>query len=277
MRKTEFMNIVQEKRKSSFPTAFDLAYDSFCTLGLDKKDKSFFLASASECIEKLRAECWREFLKSEDAFTKRVLKDESLKMDYTGLTPQGAVCHFIDEKTYDIYDLCLSNTQSRRSRAGKEFEAIIEMLLIGCDIPYTSQGNIGKNFFTKKGLGKMVDEVIPGATQEMARTGAKEMYLATLDEKITPPVLKSLAEENIIITTTRAIKEKFYAKAVEVITFEELLTACENLGTYWEAYDFSDEEKTEIIKTYERQYEENKAEKPYVAAYAKRMIEKIEK
>lgn len=303
MRKTEFMNIVQEKRKSSFPTAFDLAYDSFCTLGLDKKDKSFFLASASECIEKLRAECWREFLKSEDAFTKRVLKDESLKMDYTGLTPQGAVCHFIDEKTYDIYDLCLSNTQSRRSRAGKEFEAIIEMLLIGCDIPYTSQGNIGKNFFTKKGLGKMVDEVIPGAThyiiskrkcilisakttlrerwqevaEEMARTGAKEMYLATLDEKITPPVLKSLAEENIIITTTRAIKEKFYAKAVEVITFEELLTACENLGTYWEAYDFSDEEKTEIIKTYERQYEENKAEKPYVAAYAKRMIEKIEK
>lgn len=303
MNQSEFLERVKKKRRETFPSAFDLAYSSFCTLGFDRESPAFFLSSASQCVERLREECWVEFLKAEDIFTKRILREESEKASYAGLTQHEAVSAFIDKHMPDIYDLCLSNTQSRRSRAGKEFEAIIEMLLIGCDIPYTSQGNIGKNFFTEKGLGKMVDEVIPGTThyivnkrkcilisakttlrerwqevaEEMTRTGAKEMYLATLDEKITPPVLKTLSEENIVITTTRNIKEKNYASNVEVIAFEDLLSVCLGLGKYWNTYQFSAEEKEEIISGYKKQYQDSKDKKPYVANYAQEMIRMFSK
>lgn len=79
------------------------------------------MENASECIEKLRDECSKEFLKAENNFTKNILKDAANQMSFDGLTTYDAVHNFIDEHVYNIYDLCLSNTQSRRSRAGKEF------------------------------------------------------------------------------------------------------------------------------------------------------------
>lgn len=76
-----------------------------------------------------------------------------------------AVTWFVETFPEEIYSLTLSNTQSRRSRAGKEFEAIIELILIGANIPIDSQGNIGKKAFVEKGLGKLVDIVSPGAIE----------------------------------------------------------------------------------------------------------------
>ena len=128
-----------------------------------------------------------------------------------------------------IYALTLSNTQSRRSRAGKEFESIIELILIGAGIPLDSQGNIGKQEFVNKGLGKLVDLVSLGVLEyivnkrntvlisakttlrerwqevpeEMGRTGAREMFLATLDTSISSDVLNTLYEANIQVTTTK--------------------------------------------------------------------------
>lgn len=298
---TKFMKNVKQKRTDSFPKSFDIAYDSFIALGFDQYDKNFFLENASECIEKLREECWKEFLKAEDNFTKRILKDAANQMVFDGLTTYDSVYHFIDEHVYDIYDLCLSNTQSRRSRAGKEFEAIIEMMLIGSELPYDGQGNIGKEIFTKKGLGKMVDEVVPGVVQyninkrrcilisakttlrerwqevseEMARTGAKEMFLATLDEKISNPVLQSLSEENIVITTTKSIKDKYYKNNVEVITFEDLLQICSDNKTYWENFNYTDEQYEEILDNFNQQYENHLNRHPYVAKYALKMIKDL--
>ena len=82
--------------------------------------------------------------------------------------------------------------------------------MIGAGIPLDSQGNIGKQEFVNKGLGKLVDLVSPGVLEyivnkrntvlisakttlrerwqevpeEMGRTGAREMFLATLDTSI---------------------------------------------------------------------------------------------
>ncbi|MDC4182994.1 type II restriction endonuclease [Mycoplasma bradburyae] len=69
--------------------------------------------------------------------------------------------------TEHIYILTLSNTQSRRSRAGNEFEAIIELIFMGPEIPMDSQRNIGKNIFIEKELGKLVDIVSPGVIEYM--------------------------------------------------------------------------------------------------------------
>ena len=64
-----------------------------------------------------------------------------------------------------IYALTLSNTRSRRSREGKEFESIIELILIGAGIPLDTQGNIGKQEFVNKSLRKLVDLVSPGVLE----------------------------------------------------------------------------------------------------------------
>ena len=60
-----------------------------------------------------------------------------------------------------IYQLCLSNTQSRRSRAGKVFEGIIYFLYEHYNYQYESQAKIGKKTFSRLGLGKVVDSVLP--------------------------------------------------------------------------------------------------------------------
>ena len=43
--------------------------------------------------------------------------------------------------------------------------------------------------------------------EEMGRTGAREMFLATLDTTISSDVLNTLYEANIQVTTTKKIKE----------------------------------------------------------------------
>ncbi|WP_258034051.1 type II restriction endonuclease [Campylobacter concisus] len=203
----EYKNLVKEKRKEGFKQPYDLVYDNFITLGYDKVPKEFFLSNASEVVEKLRNSCWSEFQPLEKDLTSKMLKelvdDEYIKT----LTPIEAITWFVEEFPEHIYALTLSNTQSRRSRAGKEFESIIELILIGAGIPLDSQGNIGKQEFVNKGLGKLVDLVSPGVLEyivnkrntvlisakttlrerwqevpeEMGRTGAREMFLATLD------------------------------------------------------------------------------------------------
>lgn len=176
-------------------------------------------------------------------------------------------------------------------------------MLIGSELPYDGQGNIGKQIFTTKGLGKMVDEVVPGVIQysinkrkcilisakttlrerwqevseEMSRTGAKEMFLATLDETISPPVLQNLSEENIVITTTKSIKNKCYKNNEEVITFEDLLQSCAVKQPYWNAYDYSEEQRNEILDNFNQQYLNNINKHPYVAKYALKMIETFKK
>ena len=42
--------------------------------------------------------------------------------------------------------------------------------------------------------------------EEMGRTGAREMFLATLDTSISSDVLNTLYEANIQVTTTKNIK-----------------------------------------------------------------------
>lgn len=132
------------------------------------------------------------------------------------MTVKEGIEKFTSKHTDEIYALQLSNTQSRRSRAGKEFESIIELVLMGANIEFVTQGSIGSGVFESSELAKLVDCVVPGAAEynlnkrntslistktslrerwqevgdEMSRTKAKEMYLVTLDESISEKTLK---------------------------------------------------------------------------------------
>lgn len=275
----EYKNLIKSERINLFKQPYDLVYDNFVELGYDKKSKEFFLKNASKVVTELRNKCWEEFKPLEKAFTSKMLK-ELIDSDYISkLDPITAITCFIEQYPEHIYALTLSNTQSRRSRAGKEFESIIELIFIGAGIFIDSQGNIGKQEFIEKGLGKLVDLVSPGVLEyiinkrntvlisakttlrerwqevpeEMGRTGAREMFLATLDKQISADVLDTLYEANIQITTTSEIKESYYADNDRVLTFEKLLEICSFNNSHWEKFSYTVDQKKKIIELIDKQ------------------------
>lgn len=262
----EYKELIKSERKKEFDPPYDFIYDIFEELEYHLKNKDFFLNNASEIVNTIRNRAWKKYQKQEKKFMSRLLSELIDKEKINNMEPLEAVTFFVENYPSHIYDLNLSNTQSRRSRAGKEFETIIELLLIGANIPMDAQGNIGKKIFLDKGLGKLVDIVSPGVTEftlnkryavlisakttlrerwqevpeEMGRTGASEMFLATLDTT-SNQVLDTLYESNITLTTTKDIKENCYNNNPRIFTFEDLLkTASFNIN-HWENYAYDKE------------------------------------
>lgn len=261
----KYLKTVKSERNTFFKSSFDRAFQGFSELGYDKKDKGFFTANASMIVENMRDQCWKDFLEEEKDFTAHMLKELIPSLDYSDMDPSEAISLYLETYPEHIYQLCLSNTQSRRSRAGKEFEHIIELILIGAGVPIDSQGNVGKECFVEKGLGKLVDTVSPGVTEfeinkrntvlisakttlrerwqevpeEMGRTGAREMFLATLDDKVSSNVLNTLYEANIQLTTTISNKMANYEDNDRVLTFEDLIKICSDTADSWAGYKYS--------------------------------------
>ena len=282
----DYKEMVKDRRKDFFLSPFELAYKSFVNLGYHQKDESFFRENASLVMDSMRKECWDSFVPIEKDFTTEMLCKLIEEEHVDGMKPKDAIAWFARQYPNHIYDLSLSNTQSRRSRAGKEFEAIIELILIGAGVPLDSQGNIGKTYFTSRGLGKMVDVVSPGAVEYMAdknevalisakttlrerwqevpeeisRTGAKEMYLVTLDESVSNEVLDTLYDSNVRLTTTKGIKERCYPNNIRVLDIETLVKKCMNHAAMWEHYNYSDEQlkqKKELIMTQKEKHSDH--------------------
>lgn len=259
-----FLDNVKKERNAFFKNSFERAYQAFVELEYDKEDEAFFLENASLVVEKMRSKCWEDFLIEEKEFTSRMLRELIDESYVSSLSPIEAIEWYVDTYPEHIYQLNLSNTQSRRSRAGKEFEDIIELILLGANVPMDSQGNIGKESFVQKGLGKLVDVVSPGAIEfeenkrnvvlisakttlrerwqevpeEMGRVGAREMFLATLDDKVSDEVLNTLYEANIQLTTTKEIKNRAYPNNSRVLTFEDLVKICKENAMMWKAYNY---------------------------------------
>lgn len=280
---SEYMELVKKERNIFFKNSFDRAYHSFVKLGFDKKEPSFFVENASQIVEEMREQCWNDFLEEESLFTVHMLKKLIHEETVNKFRPKEAVEWYVETYPNHIYALNLSNTQSRRSRAGKEFENIIELILLGAGVSLDSQGNIGKDCFMDKGLGKLVDTVSPGVIEfeenkrntvlisakttlrerwqevpeEMGRTGAREMFLATLDEKISNDVLRTLYEANIQVTTTKKLKETKYSKNNAVLSFEELIKIClENSGK-WNSYIFKKEQLEQAVLLSQKQIDKH--------------------
>lgn len=288
----EFKEIIKTERKEHFITPFGLVYKTFCDLGYDNKPKEFFLNNASDYIINMRKNCWEEFVPYERDFTTRMLTYLINIDKVSKMSSVDAIKDFTMEYPQHIYELSLSNTQSRRSRAGKEFEAILELMLVGAGIPADTQGSIGKTYFQTHQIGKLVDFVAPGVVQylmnkrntmlisakttlrerwqevpeEVTRTGIREMYLATLDDSFSLETLRILYEANVIVVTTKMIKEEKYKDSNRVLTFEEMLQTAEETVAKWDNTDYSEIDK-ESIKAHISKQIEKYADYPYIKVY----------
>jgi len=147
-----------------------------------------------------------------------------------------------------IYRLSLSNTQSRRSRAGKVFEGIIYGLYDILEYPYESQATVGSQNFKSKKLGEIVDSLLPNleafeqrrdkviigtmkttlrerwqeVIEEINRTGLPSIYLLTVDEDISSNKVEQMANHNVILVVYKEVKEQeALAKKRNVVSFED--------------------------------------------------------
>ena len=289
MNRDEFKEVVKNAREVKFLQPYELAYKVFQKLGYE--------TTASKVVEEMRSACWDEFVQEERVFTSDMLKELIDEQKIKNMSPVDAVSSFVTDYPEQIYDLSLSNTQSRRSRAGKEFEAIIELILIGAGIPLDSQGNIGKKVFTEKGLGKLVDVVSPGVMEylidkndtvlisakttlrerwqevpeEVSRTGANSMYLITLDDSVSQNVLDELYEANVILTTIESVKQKSYKENKRVFTFEQLIKKCKGIKDNWDNYSYTNDQKDFIIESLEKQLSRHNEHAFVVKYYADRI------
>ena len=165
MNDLEFKELVRKEREKNFVKPYDLAYNSFLNLKLDLQDKNYFLNNASQIIHDMRIKSWENFLKAEDNFSKSIYDILNNFETYDGLTNYESVKKFINTNIDKFYILSLSNTQSRRSRTGTEFETIVELVLMGAGLLLDSQGCLSSGIFQEHNLGKSVDIVCPGVME----------------------------------------------------------------------------------------------------------------
>ena len=74
------------------------------------------------------------------------------------------------------------------------------------------------------------------------------MFLATLDPSISDEVLETLYEANIQVTTTKSIKQKYYASNPRVLDFEELIEICLDNFKQWKDFNHSDDYHEHVNK-----------------------------
>ena len=162
-----------------------------------------------------------------------------------------------------LYDLSLSSTNSRRSRAGQTFEMLIEKALDIFGYSYQNQKALGTDFYRNHRIGKKVDLIIPGrlayeqrrtacgivsaktslrerwqeVVEELNRSNVRHIYLATLDDGITPNQLELMREYNITLIVRKSEKDSKFPDAGTVDSFDTFFeTTVPHLLGAWPDY-----------------------------------------
>ncbi|MFV0424573.1 MAG: type II restriction endonuclease [Bacilli bacterium] len=278
--KEDFYKIIKELRKKNISSAVETAniiFDEHRNVIKEYIESK----NISELIVYLREKSYDYFLFEEANFNREVIlylgselnvSKEALKNAVKGISKLDFSSERIDEYVNShfsnyaatiypyLYELSLSNTNSRRSRSGKTFESIIYELYEYLNYPYDSQTKIGKVRFSEMGLGKVVDSILPNqksftqfrnkcivgsmktslrerwqeVVEEVQRSNLPNIYLLTVDEKISSNKIQQMAHHNIVLVTLQNVKEQL-SIFHNVISFEEyFLVSIPEILTYWE-------------------------------------------
>ena len=225
---------------------------------IQKIDDASVKKQVSDFICKMREKCWDLYIRDEIQFHKKIIAylikerqlpssilKELINKDFLCTSAEvsdkkvvfeklsGLVGDFAGRIMPYFYSLSLSTTNSRRSRAGQTFEAIVTYIMMVYKYPFEDQSALGSDFYRKNGLGKIVDGVLPGAkeyeqnrakcqiitmkttlrerwqevVEELSRTNIPHMYLLTLDDHLSENLLTTMQHQNITVVGYRWIKE----------------------------------------------------------------------
>lgn len=250
------------------------------------ENQSFFTkiskGEVSKSIAELREIVWAEYLKDEVEFniflmqdlykvlkTPKQILDTLLNQNIIALKDKELqegiikICGEYAGRVYPyIYKIALSNTNSRRSRAGKTLESIIYKVYECLGYSFDSQGKVGRKTFTELGLGKKVDSILPSieaykkrrnktiigtiktslrerwqeVAEEIERTKIPEIHLLTADEDISVSKAQEMNNHNIIIVVYDWIANSDKLKPMKnIISFEDyLFEEIPSILKFWE-------------------------------------------
>lgn len=268
--KEEFKKIIKEYRNRLIRSSETLVNEVFTDnseLISDLKAKR-----ASEVIERARELTWQKYLIEEGAFNINLLTD----LEKLLTTPKTILDEILNDSADSrkiggefagrlfpyIYELSLSNTNSRRSRSGSVFQNIIYRVYNELGYSYDSQKKVGNEIFASAGLGKIVDSVLPGVKEytkkrnksiigtmktslrerwqevieEIQRTTIPQIFLLTVDDKITKNKAEQMGRYNVTLVVPERIKnDETLNGMTNIISFEEyLFREIPNTISYWE-------------------------------------------
>lgn len=281
-----FSNLIKTQRKLLISSPKDTARKAMLS-NRDSIDALLQSQEISKVISDLRELSYNEFLIEESNFntvvlsniskefsiprlqlekiSKEIYKYQSFSLEDFQEKIRSSFGKFAGSISPYIYQLCLSNTQSRRSRAGKIFEGIIYFLYEYYNYQYESQAKIGKKQFSKLGLGKVVDSVLPSTdafqnfrnktivgsmkttlrerwqevVEEISRSNLPNIHLLTVDDNISLTKAKQMSEHNIVLVVLKTVKsDKSLKKMHNIIDFETyFLNEIPQLMKYWEQHN----------------------------------------
>jgi hypothetical protein len=224
--------------------------------------------SISDIIYRLREEAYQSFLVDEAKFNFEVIREigrsyetparildailndvrARLDSEEIGAVLRDSCSKYASMITQFFYILNLSNTQARRSRAGMTFEQVIYKMYETLGYEYVSQEKVGSRAFDAKGLGKIVDSLLPNlesfgkhrseciigtmkttlrerwqeVIEELSRANLPKLYLLTMDDDISASKSDSMAEHNVIIVVPKNVKDSPHLRARHnIISFED--------------------------------------------------------
>lgn len=224
----------------------------------------------SSVIEMTREMVWHKYLIEEEKFNTALLKDLHRKIKTPAAILDEIIENSSDMRTGSgeyagrvypyIYQLSLSNTNSRRSRSGSVFQFIIYRIYRELGYEYDSQKKVGTKVFSQVGLGKVVDSVLPGVKQfeqnrrktiigtmktslrerwqevveEIHRTNIPQIFLLTVDEKISKEGAEKMSQHNVTLVVPQRIKVNLLQEMSNIISFEDyFFKEIPNIISYW--------------------------------------------
>ena len=278
IQKEQFSKFIKSTRNKIIPKPKDILIKTLLKHDL----KTIKLDTISQTITQLREYSYDEFLTYENEFNSVILKNiaskfniadeiltliakdffKNLPSDYDSFKASFSLYfgRYAGEISPYIYELCLSNTQSRRSRAGKIFEAIIYYLYEHFNYSFNSQAKVGKRAFSDLGLGKVVDSILPSVEafknfrnktivgsmkttlrerwqevlEEIDRSNLPNIYLLTCDTDISTSKITQMSQHNIVLVVLNSVKSKL-ENFHNVITFESYFAhEIPQILNYWD-------------------------------------------
>ncbi|MFM7469404.1 MAG: type II restriction endonuclease [Vampirovibrionales bacterium] len=245
---------IKSLRKQYIPSPESFIQEAINSLDVSK-NTVFWKQNPSKFISELREASWQEYLVAELHFHKATLEHLFSDISYANSLLANAIAkHLSSEGSPDfnkiativsetagyltpyIYHLCLSTTNSRRSRAGKTFESIISYMIREIyQYPMETQATLGHDFYKESKLGKIVDGIIPSkrafeqnrqncifltlktslrerwqeVAEEMVRTKIPSVYLLTLDDKLTHSNLQKMSGQNMTLIVPYEVQQRF--------------------------------------------------------------------
>lgn len=245
----EYTEYVKNLRKELIPTPEEILNEIYPLSKFPQWTQERFRKNASIFVEEVRDLCWTKYLDYEDEFTKAAYEPLMEEHSSEPISQRDTIINFVTLHSDSLFWLHKSTSNSRRSRAGRTFELIVYKLLDQAGIEYDTQKKIGKQVWSDSSLGKIVDCVIPSAEQynqdkrnctllsmktslrerwqevveEMKRTAASHVMLATLDTEITNATIGHLNDHNITLVVPKANKDNLYSEFNSVLDFETLI------------------------------------------------------